>query len=307
VTTVTEVPRTDDEVPAYWQQLGLPGLVDVHVHFMPDQVMRKVWAYFDGVGPLTGRDWPITYRWGEQRRLDHLRMMGVRAFPSLVYAHKPGMAAWLNDWARDFARTHDDVIATATMYPEPSATAYVDDALRSGVRLFKVHIQVGNFDPRDPLLDEAWGMLAEAGVPVIVHAGSGPVRGAFTGPAPISEVLARHPSLVMIIAHMGMPEHRHFLGFAEDYDNVRVDTTMCFTDFTESEFLVDRLAPRLAGLQDKVLFGTDFPNIPHPFAHQIEALARLGLGDDWMRAVCWENAATLFGVGNPDVRGGRYG
>jgi uncharacterized protein len=297
VTTTTDVPRSDAEVAAYWQGLGLPGLIDVHVHFMPDQVMQKVWAYFDKVGPLTGREWPITYRWGEQRRIDHLREMGVRAFPSLVYAHKPGMAGWLNDWSREFAAAHADVIPTATMYPEKTATGYVDDALRSGVRLFKVHVQVGNFDPRDPLLDGAWGLLAEAGTPVVVHAGSGPAPGRFTGSGPIGEVLERHPSLTMIAAHMGMPEHRHFLGFAEAYENVRVDTTMCFTDFTESDFLVERLAPRLEALRDKVLFGTDFPNIPYPYAHQIEALARLGLGDDWMRAVCWDNAAALFGVG----------
>ena len=100
----------------------------------------------------------------------------------------------------------------------------------------------------------------------------------------------------MIIAHMGMPEHRHFLGFAEEYPNVRVDTTMCFTDFSESDFLVERLAPRLAALQDKVLFGTDFPNIPHDYAHQVEVLERLGLGDEWLRAVCWTNAARLLRI-----------
>jgi uncharacterized protein len=296
MTTSLDAPRADSEVAEYWQGLGLPGLIDVHVHFMPDQVMQKVWAYFDKAGPLTGREWPITYRWGEQRRVDHLREMGVRAFSSLVYAHKPGMAGWLNDWAREFAAAHDDVIPTATMYPEKTTTAYVEEALRTGVRLFKVHVQVGDFDPRDPLLDEAWGLLAESGTPVIVHAGSGPTPGRFTGPGPIGEVLERHPSLTMIAAHMGMPEHRHFLGFAETYENVRVDTTMCFTDFSESNFLIERLAPRLAGLQDKVLFGTDFPNIPHPYAHQIEALGRLGLGEEWMRAVCWGNAATLFGI-----------
>jgi predicted TIM-barrel fold metal-dependent hydrolase len=25
-------------------------------------------------------------------------------------------------------------------------------------------------------------------------------------------------------------------------------------------------------------------------------LERLGLGEDWLRKVCWENAATLFGA-----------
>jgi predicted TIM-barrel fold metal-dependent hydrolase len=289
-------PSADAEVPAYWQRLGLPGMIDVHVHFMPKRVMNKVWAYFDAAGPLTGREWPIQYKWPEQQRLSHLRTMGVRAFPSLVYAHKPGMAAWLNEWAREFAAVHDDVLSTATIFPEPSVTSYLDEALRSGVRIIKVHVQVGGFDPRDPELDGAWGMLADAGVPVVVHAGSGPAPGAFTGPGPIGAVLERHPSLAMIAAHMGMPEHGAFIGFAETYDNVRLDTTMCFTDFTASGHVAAKYGARLAALQDKVLFGSDFPNIPYHFAHQIEALARLDLGDDWMRAVCWGNAATLFGL-----------
>ncbi|HVV77833.1 MAG TPA: amidohydrolase family protein [Mycobacteriales bacterium] len=289
-------PLGDEEVAGYWKALGLPGLIDAHVHFMPDSVLRKVWAYFASKGPLTGRDWPIAYKWDEQQRLDHLRAMGVRAFPSLVYAHKPDMAKWLNDWAVGFAVDHGDVIQTATMFPEPGVASYVDEALRAGARIVKVHVQVGGFDPRDPLLDPAWGLLADAGTPVVVHAGSGPTPGSFTGPGPIGEVLQRHPRLAMIAAHMGKPEYDEFLDFAEAYENVRVDTTMCFTDFGDDRFDGHPLAPRLRALQDKVLFGADFPNIPYAYAHQIEALTRLELGDAWMRAVLWDNASELFGI-----------
>ena len=28
-------PPVDDDIPRYWRELGLPGLVDVHVHFLP--------------------------------------------------------------------------------------------------------------------------------------------------------------------------------------------------------------------------------------------------------------------------------
>ena len=52
----------DESVRDLWQSLGLPGLIDVHTHFMPKNVMDKVWKYFDSAGPLTGRTWPITYR-----------------------------------------------------------------------------------------------------------------------------------------------------------------------------------------------------------------------------------------------------
>jgi predicted TIM-barrel fold metal-dependent hydrolase len=290
----------DEDLPGVWQSLGLPGIVDAHVHFMPDRVMQKVWAYFDSAGPLTGMPWPIEYRWPDAQRLDRLRAMGVRAFPSLLYAHKPGMAQWLNDWAADFAAEHADVVPTATFFPEDGVTSYVEEAVRSGVRVFKAHVQVGGYDPRDPLLDDVWGALADAAVPVVVHVGSGPAPGAFTGPGPFGEVLQRHPSLTAVVAHLGMPEYDAFLGFAETYDNVHVDTTMCFTDsFGSQEALGRELAPRLGALRDKVLFGADFPNIPHPYAHQVEVLLRLGLGDEWMRAVLWHNGARLLGVRPP--------
>ena len=287
----------DSDVPAYWQSLGLPGIVDLHVHFMPQRVLDKVWAYFDSAGPLTGREWPIRYRWPEQQRLDHLRAMGVTAFPALVYAHKPGMAAWLNDWALDFARDKPDVLPTATFFPEPDVASYVDGALRRGARVWKVHVQVGAFDPREPVLDDVWGMLADAAVPVVAHAGNGPAPGAFTGPGPLGEVLRRHPALTAVVAHMGMPDYDDFLDFTETFDNVHVDTTMCFTDtFGSQESLGRQLAPRLGGLADRVVFGADFPNIPHDYAHQIEVLDRLGLGDDWMRQVLWHNGARLAGL-----------
>jgi hypothetical protein len=50
------------------------------------------------------------------------------------------------------------------------------------------------------------------------------------------------------------------------------------------------------GLAGKVLLGSDFPNIPYVYAEQIAGLVRLGLGEPWLRAVCWDNAARLFGL-----------
>ncbi|MET8953612.1 amidohydrolase family protein [Streptomyces sp. NPDC004129] len=285
-----------DEVRRLWGRLGLPGLVDVHTHFMPEQVLRKVWNYFDTTGPLLGGlEWPITYRKEEAERAALLREFGVRAFTAMLYPHKPGMARWLNGWAVDFARRTPDCLHTATLYPEPGVETYVREAVEAGARVFKAHVQVGAYDPADELLQQAWGVLAEARIPVVIHCGSGPAPGKYTGPEPIARVLARHPRLRLIVAHLGMPEYEEFLGLAERYDQVRLDTTMAFTDFTEGFMPFPRRAlPRLAALGDRVLLGSDFPNIPYPYVHQLHALERLGLGQEWLRAVCHDNAATLF-------------
>ncbi len=293
---LTAPPLGDDELPAFCSQLGIPGLVDLHTHFMPDPVMQAVWRWFDGVHAPDGSPaWPIAYRADEATRVAHLRASGVRAFTSLNYAHKPGMAQWLNDWSLEFASAHPDCALSATFYPELEADAYVAQALEHGARVFKVHLQVGAFDPRGPLLAPVWRRIAAAGVPVVVHAGSGPVPGPFTGPGPFSEVLTEHPDLTAVVAHMGGPEYETFLRLALRHPNVHLDTTMAFTDFMSAHGgYPQELLPLLVEHADRVVLGTDFPNIPHRYSHQIEALVRLELGDTWLRTVCHDNGVRLL-------------
>src|SRR6201995_1964155 len=147
------------EVRQIWSALGLPGMIDVHTHFMPKSVMDKVWQYFDAAGPLVGREWQVIYRPAESARVQRLRQSGVRCFPALVYPHKPQMAAWLNQWAVQFAKSTPDCLATATFYPDPDAADYVEAAIRKGTQVFKAHVQVGRYEPNDPMLDCVWGAI----------------------------------------------------------------------------------------------------------------------------------------------------
>jgi predicted TIM-barrel fold metal-dependent hydrolase len=286
------------EVRRFRDGLGLPGLIDVHTHFMPERVLRRVWDYFAAQGPLTGGlEWPITYRQDEAERAAVLRAFGVRAFTAMLYPHKPAMARRLNRWAADFAARTPDCLHTATLFPEPGVEDYVREAVAAGARVFKAHVQVGAYDPADGLLDPVWGLLAEARIPVVMHCGSGPAPGRHTGPGPVAQVLARHPRLRLVVAHMGMPEYEDFLGIAERHEEVYLDTTMAFTGFVESFMPFPRRAlPRVAALGDRVLLGSDFPNIPYPYAHQLHSLERLALGPQWLRAVCHDNAARLFAL-----------
>lgn len=287
----------DADVPAWWKRVGLPGLFDVHVHFMPERLMRAVWRYFDNAAAHYGREWPIQYRGSDASRVATLRTLGVRHFPALLYPHKPQMAESLSEWGRSFAAATPGCLPTGTFFPEESAARYVRSALDTGTRIFKAHVQVGGYDPRDPLLSPVWGMLAEAGAPVVVHSGSGPLAGAFTGAGPFGEVLAAHPQLTAIIAHCGAPDFAAHLDLVERYPNVYVDTTMVGTPYMDTFAPVPPdVVARLGDLGERVLFGTDFPNIPYPYAEQLAALESWQLGADWLRAVCWHNAARLFAV-----------
>jgi len=281
----------------FWRGLGLPGLIDVHTHFMPANVLAKVWDFLDGSAAAAGLRWPIAYRLPEPDRLALLRAFGVRRFSALLYPHKPDMAGWLNGWAAEFAARTPDALHSATFFPEPGAGEYVAAAIAAGARIFKAHLQVGGYDPRDDLLDPVWGHLEQSGIPVVVHCGSGPTPGRYTGPAPISAVLARHPGLVMIVAHLGAPEYSDFLDLAARYPGVYLDTTMAFTEFLSriAPFPAG-LRPRLADAAAKILLGSDFPNIPYPYLTQVRALAELGLGDEWLRDVCYRNAARLLAL-----------
>lgn len=52
----------------------------------------------------------------------------------------------------------------------------------------------------------------------------------------------------------------------------------------------------LVDMQDRILFGSDFPNIPYPYLTALQAVTRFDLGDEWLRAVVHDNAAKLFSV-----------
>ncbi len=272
-------------------------MADIHVHFLPEPVLRKVWDYFDRAGKNYGQAWPIQYRFDEETRLKIARSFRMRAIPALTYPHKPGMARWLNEWNADFAHRVPDGIHCGTLYPEPDVRTYVAEALAAGARLFKMHVQVGEYAPDDPLLDPAWALLEQAGVPVVIHAGSAPLPGLFTGSTRIARLLTRYPRLMLVIAHMGMPEYNEFADLALRYERVHLDTTMAFTDFVESRTPTSAAyRARLPQLAHKIVLGSDFPNIPYPYAHQLAALARLDLGDEWMRTVLWRNGARLLAL-----------
>ena len=207
-----------------------------------------------------------------------LRAFGVEAFTAMLYPHKPGMAHSLNEWAAGLRRAdpglpaHRDVLRRAVgrgrRAPRRSARAPGSSSATSrwatSTRTTRCSTRRGASSPTP-------------GVPVVTHCGSGPVPGRFTGPEPVARLLARHPRLRLVVAHLGMPEYAEFLDLAERHDHVHArhhDGVHAVIEKGGAPFPAAEL-PRLRDLGDRVLLGTDFPNIPYSYAGRAR-----GPGDD---------------------------
>ena len=78
--STSETAMTDDDVEAWLATLGLPGIVDIHVHAMPDSIQEAVWRHFDGLS----EPWPIAYR-------APLDTRGHPRAPRSAEVHDPGL------------------------------------------------------------------------------------------------------------------------------------------------------------------------------------------------------------------------
>lgn len=58
---------------AWTAAAGLDGLVDLHLHFLPEPVTRKAWAFFDEASRHYGTDWPRTLGWSRCSHSRHAR------------------------------------------------------------------------------------------------------------------------------------------------------------------------------------------------------------------------------------------
>lgn len=264
-------------------------IFDTHAHVFPQNVFAKIWAYFDV------HHWPIYYRQAEAERAAFLDTHTAR-YTTLCYAHKPGMAAWLNDYVLDYAAAHPKAVPTGTFHPDDEdVLSYVAAGLKRGLRGFKLHLEVQKFNPADARLARVYDLLTEAGVVLTVHTSGHPLPGPWTGIEHFVRMLAMAPRLNMIVAHMAGSDHAAYWRLAQDHP-LYFDTAMVGVDYAGFGLLDHPQREHIAAHADRFVFGSDFPSIPYPWSHQVDTVRSWGLGAENERLVFHDNAARLFGL-----------
>jgi len=285
------LPALDDEEGPRLPE-GLPPVVDAHVHLFPDPVFEAVWRWFDQYG------WPIRYKLHTPQVVAFLLSRGVSRVVALHYAHKPGMARFLNAYVAEVARAEPRVIGLATVLPgEEGAAEILAEAFAAGLQGVKLHCHVQCFAPDAPALHEVYAACARAGKPLVMHAGREPASPqykcdvhALCSAERVERVLNDHPTLKLCVPHLGADEFDGYERLLERHDNLWLDTTMVVANYFPMP-----LPHRLLEVRpERILYGTDFPNIPYAWDRELKQLLALKLGDEVEAGILGANALRLF-------------
>ena len=227
-------PTPVEETRAFWQDLGLPGLFDVHVHFLPANIQRRVWEQFDRAGPKIGREWPVRYRQlgrgsgGAAARPRRTPLLGaaVRA-----PARRGDVPERLGPHLR---RRGARVPVVGDVLPGARGSGVRRGAGRRGRRGLQGPRSGRRVPPRRPAAGRRLGAARGQRDTGRGARRVGPGAQRVHRSRALARVLARWPRLAVVVAHLGAPEYDEFLSLAERFERVHLDTTMVFTDFFRS-------------------------------------------------------------------------
>lgn len=272
---------------------GLPPILDAHVHLFPPRVFEAIWRWFDK------NAWPVRYKLYSEQVLEFLFSRGVSQVIALHYAHKAGMARALNAYVAELAAKDPRVIGFATAFPgEEDSPAILREAFAEGLQGVKLHCHVQAFAPDDPRAEPIYRACVEADRPLLMHAGREPALPEY--PADpyqlcdvdrVEAVLRAYPKLRLCIPHLGANEERDYARLLDRYDNLWLDTTMAVSDYFPARVPVELVEAR----PDRLMYGTDFPNLPYAWDRELRRLCGMKLTEAQRAGLLGQNARAFLG------------
>ncbi len=247
---------------------------DSHVHCFPPEVFEALWRWF------RAHAWEIEYPWYADDVLGFLEKQGVERAMVLNYAHKPGMADWLNQWTRALMQKYPQHLYFGAFHQDDENPAQRAEALlgQPGFAGVKLHAHVQGAAPDDERFFPLYEVAQAAGKAILFHCGTEPRSPAYrvdtdavSGLHRLEPVLKRFGDLKIVVPHLGAGEFQGLIPLLKDYPNLYADTAMAVGDFLMAG--PERFAA-LEACPEKILFGTDFPNIPYAYDTEFQAVQK---------------------------------
>jgi len=290
------LPGIDDEEGERVPQ-GLPSVIDAHVHIFPCNIFSAIWAWFDE------NAWPIRYRLSSSDVIAYLLSHGMSHVVALQYAHKSGIARMLNQHMVETCREFPGrVTGMAAVFPgEENAGEILREAFAQGLMGVKLHAHVQCFDMNAQEMDVIYDVCELEQKPIVMHVGREPKSGAYRcdpyeicSAEKLERVLQKFPKLRVCVPHLGFDEIGVYRNLIEKYDNLWLDTTMILADYFPIRQAVELNTYRV----DRIMYGSDFPNIPYAWDRELKWLRNAELPQANLEWILGRSAADFFTLGS---------
>ena len=285
-----------------------PVAIDMHVHpasaetgrGAQERLQAQAARYFG----VEARTIPIEETAENYRRL---RMRAVLlAGDSETATGRPPVT---NDFVVQAARDHPDVFipfGSVDPWKGKVAVAEVRRAVEElGVKGFKFHPSVQAFYPNEPRFAPIFAAIERYELPVLFHSGTTGIGAGAPGglgiklkyarPIPyMDDIAADYPGLTVILAHPSWPWQEEALAMAVHKTNVYIDLSGWSPKYFPDSLV--RYANTL--LQDKVMFGSDYPLMPPE--RWLADFETLPIKPEVRPKILLRNALRLLGLPEPE-------
>jgi predicted TIM-barrel fold metal-dependent hydrolase len=162
----------------------------------------------------------------------------------------------------------------------------------------KLHALVLGMAVDDPIFFPIYEKMEQMDKILLLHAGTGPdYEGSAGGNSDVAGVkrvkviLKHYPNLKLVIPHLGTEEMDGFFDLMGEYKNLWMDTTMMLAGYFSSQPSLERIEE----LSDRILYGSDAPNIPYPLDVEIKNIKKW-FSKDVQEKLFFKNAQKLLGL-----------
>jgi predicted TIM-barrel fold metal-dependent hydrolase len=219
--------------------------------------------------------------------------------------HATGTEPVPNEEVAEAAAANPDVLIPFASIDPFRGRAGVRQARRlveeCGVRGFKFHPNIQGFYPNDRMAYGLYEVIEETGTVALFHTGQtgigagvpggAGIRLKYSNPLHVDDVAADFPQLKIILAHPSFPWQDEALAVATHKPGVHIDLSGWSPKYFPPQLV--QYANTL--LQDKVLFGSDFPVLtPDRWLADFD---KLPIKESVRPKILKDNAARLLGLG----------
>ena len=276
--------------------------IDIHVHFSTAEGRRKSGIYGDALEKYFNTKLEVLSEEEMAKVYQDLGIIGV-LLPTddeTVTGVKPISHEYVAEMVRRFP---DTFIGFAGVDPwkGKAAVEELERAVKElGLRGAKFQQAAQAFFPNDRRFYPLWEKCVELKIPILFHCGTTGLGAGMPGglgiklkyvdPLPIDDVAADFPELTIICAHPAWPWTDMAIAMAIHKANVYVD----LSGWSPKYFPPQLTRDINSRLQNKALFGTDYPFIkPDRWLRDFE---QLELKPDVRQKILLENAKKVLGI-----------